>query len=90
MAGIVGALWAGLLWVGLGGVRDIASRHIAGYPSSDQITYYVGIPLTVVVGLLIAGVTLNILGRMPGLLVILSGCTFLSLLPYLTAWTGGV
>src|SRR5690348_4257657 len=39
-------LWGGLALSGLGGIHDVAARHVPGYPATGQIIYYLIVPLT--------------------------------------------
>jgi hypothetical protein len=90
MTAIVCVPWIALVWAGRDIIRGAASQRISDFPNHGQITYYLGVPIAVVVVLLAFAAILNRLGRLPELLVILSGCMFLSLLPYLMGYTGGV
>lgn len=89
-AGTVGAVWLALLWLGIDLTRGVSAQHVPGYPNSGQIFYYVGVPLSIAVGLLIVGVILNKVRRSPALLSTASGGALLFLVPYMLGYTGGI
>lgn len=89
-AGIVGALWLSLLWLGIDLTRGVSAQHVPNYPNSGQIFYYIGVPLSVAAGLLIVSLILNRIWRSPALLSGASGCALLFLIPYMLGYTGGV
>lgn len=88
--GVVGALWALLLWIGIDLINGVSAQHIAGYPSSGQIYYYIWTPFLICLALLLFALLLNRVKRVPGLLVAITLCACIFLFPYLLAYTGGV
>jgi hypothetical protein len=88
--GFVGTLWALLLWMGIDLTNGVSGQHVAGYPNSGQMIYYIWVPFLVCVALLIFAVVLNRGRRTPAPLLAVSFCALMFLFPYLFVYTGGI
>jgi hypothetical protein len=88
--GIVWALWASLIWLGIDGIRRVMAQHVPGYPTYAQIFYYFGIPAAVAIVLLLSAIALNYGKRSEIPLATLSGLALLLLPFYIFIYGGGV
>ena len=91
---VVGAVWAAMLWIGIGMTEDMVAKHIAGYPSAGEFTLLIRYPAGVVVVLLILAVGLNCMERWAKTRKILLGSAstfaFIFLFYYLISIGGGM
>ena len=80
-------LWGGMALMGLDAMSDISAQRVAGFPNSEQRTYYLYFPLTMaVVALLILAAawrSKHHVGCFAGLLIA-------ALPPYLFFYGGGI
>lgn len=90
LTGLDCVLWSGLLWVGVNLIEAVNARHIAGYPNSTQIIYYIGVPGVVIAALVLSAIIFNFVIRSAIRLGILSVVALLSLPLYLFIYGGGV
>lgn len=83
-------LWALVLVVGFAGIDGVRSQNVPGYPSDDQLRYYIYLPM----GVLALVVSTWALSRRHRLLKPLAGVvalvSLLCLPYYLQYYTGGV
>ena len=89
LAAINAITWGSLAFLGSSLVRGVASQHVAGYPASGQIGYYIYIPCAVGV----SAIALWLLGRRGMLRRTVLGielCTLVAVAPYVLFFTGGI
>ena len=89
-AAFVAVVWLGFLYLGIDGVRGIAAQNVPNYPNSGQITYCIGVPIAVLIGLFTVGVVTNWVWRLPILSGLASTGALFFLAPYLLGYGGGV
>ena len=89
-AGIVCALWLGLVWLGIDGMRGVVNQHAPGYPSPGQLAFYVGAPAVVACGLVLWAILCNLVWRSATALGLVSVLALLFLPLYLLPYGGGV
>jgi hypothetical protein len=98
LTGIVWALWASFVWIGIGLTKGVVAQHVLGFPSSGQITYYICVPLVVATTLLLSAIVLNFARRLPIIppiippiaLAVLAGVAFMFLPLYIFGYGGGM
>lgn len=83
------ALWLALFYVGRTGTYNVYAQGKDVYPNSGQIDYYIVFPMCVAIALAVAGWIFNVF-RSPLPLKAISIISFMVLLPYLFAYTGGM
>ena len=59
LAGLVRAVWAALLRIGIGLIEGVTAQHVPGAPYLGQIFYYVGVPAALVAMLLVSAIVLT-------------------------------
>lgn len=82
-------VWGGLSWAGWDGVRSIEAQHVAGYPNSGQIGYYLAAPLVMLTVSLVPGALFGQTKRSAGA-NLWCGLTLIAVIPYLFPYGGGV
>jgi hypothetical protein len=84
------SLWSLILVMGFAGIDGVRSQNVPGYPSDDQLRYYIYIPTGV---LALVGITWALSVRfrlLKALLALVVVAALLSLPSYLYYFTGGV
>jgi type IV secretory pathway VirB6-like protein len=84
------ALWSLILATGFAGIDGVRSHNVPGYPSDDQLRYYIYTPAGV---LALVGITWALSVRfrlLKALLTLVAVAALLSLPSYLYRYTGGV
>jgi hypothetical protein len=84
------ALWSLILVMGFAGIDGVRSQNVPGYPSDDQLRYYIYIPIGI---LALVGITWALSVRfrlLKALLTVVAVAALLSLPSYLYYYTGGV
>jgi hypothetical protein len=84
------ALWSLILVMGFAGIDGVRSQNVPGYPSDDQLRYYIYIPIGVLalVGIAWAlSARFRLLKALPAFVAV---AALLSLPFYLYYYTGGV
>ena len=84
------ALWSLILVMGFAGIDGVRSQNVPGYPSDEQLRYYIYIPTAV---LTLLGITWALSVRfrlLKALLALVAVATLLPLPSYLYYYTGGV
>ena len=89
-AAVVGSIWGALIWLGWELIDGVYAEHVPGSPNSGQITYYLGVPIAVVAGLILIAIISNRFIRMPVLLALASTGALVFLIPYMLPYTGGM
>jgi len=82
------ALWSGLLLLSFSLLRSVIGQHVTGYPSTQQLVFYVAIPLMMIalsIGDAIWGLGVN--QEAPNWLQAL---VLAFLIPYAVAYAGGM
>jgi len=85
-------VWAFWVWTGVGLSRGVVDQHVPGYPSAEQIEYYIGIPaLMIAVCLGFVALTFFGKGRLTSntAAVVLVAALF-AVLPFMFFYGGGV
>ena len=82
-------VWGALSWMGWDGIKYVESQHVAGFPSTGQIGYYLVFPLLMLSLSLVPGA---LLGQTKWSAAASAWCgfTLIAVLPYLLSYTGGV
>lgn len=83
-------LWSLILVMGFSGIDGVRSQNVAGYPSYDQLRYYIYIPIGV---LALVGITWTLSTRfrlLKALPTLVAVAALLCLPSYLYYYTGGV
>jgi hypothetical protein len=84
------SLWSLILVMGFAGIDGVRSQNVPGYPSDDQLRYYIYIPTGV---LALVGITWALSVRfrfLRALLALVAVAALLSLPSYLYYFSGGV
>lgn len=87
---VAASAWLGLAMIGLSLMRGVTLQNVPGYPSNDQIQYYVLYPFGVVALLACSAWLCNRFMRRPALLGCISGAALFAVLIYLLGYSGGV
>jgi hypothetical protein len=87
---VTAILWALILLMGLGGIDGVRSQHAPGFPSADQVHYYVYFPAALL-ALVVATWTFAAYWRpFKAPAVVLIALALLALPGYLFFYTGGL
>lgn len=83
-------LWSLISIVGFAGIDGVRSQNVPGYPSQDQLRYYIYLPTSVLALVLLAWVASLRYRRLKALTVLVAVVALLCLPGYLLYYTGGV
>jgi hypothetical protein len=70
LSGLLLALWAGLLMIGMMLIQGVADRQIPGAPNAGQIWFSIGVPATLFILLILALFIFNFVRRSPRLMAL--------------------
>jgi hypothetical protein len=87
---LIAAAWGYLLFAGVGGLFGIRAQHVPGYPVSEQIVLYAGLPALSLM-LIIGSFVLSRRARwFYDFYPFTTGIFAFALFPLLMVWGGGV